>query len=174
MLGDSQEEVRTLPWLALDAEISTEQPCELARECEAEARSSLGLLAGALEGLEDDRLLLRCNSLAIVDHVELQNVVGRAQLHADCALGGAVTDRVRQEVDQDLPYPLAVGVGRHLAVRAPHVDVQAPAFGRRLDRRDRFAHDVPRIHLRENRLELLGVDAAEVQQVLEQVERALG
>ncbi len=115
------------------------------------------MLARPLERLEDDRLLLGRDTLAAIHHVEPHLAVGHAELDVDRVVLRTVPHRIGQEIDENLPHALRVGVARHHAIGTGHPHGDTLALGRGLDGGHRFPHDGPRIGIDELRLEAVGV-----------------
>src|SRR5688500_10088953 len=110
VLRNDEPEPATLPWLRVDLKGAAKELRESARDGETEAcpfllRPRLRALRTCElhELVEDPRDVLRRNALPVVDDLDLElPLVGRAAVDLD-RLALAELDRVRQEVEEDLP-----------------------------------------------------------------------
>ena len=97
---------------ALDGEVTAEQASELPRQGKAETGTALAWIAAALECLEYRALFFRSDALTVVYDVESHEILGRANVDPNNFTLGTVPNRVREQIDEDLPYPLRVGPAR--------------------------------------------------------------
>ena len=81
--------------------------------------------------------------------------------------------RISQQVDQDLAHALRIGATRQM-LRLNDLNLDTRIARRGLYRRNRILYDLERIGLDNLRLDPFGIEATQVEQIVEQFERILG
>ncbi len=95
------------------------------------------------------------------------------KLHDDRSILGTVTHGVLEQVDEDLPHPGFIGRGVDRPIRASQVESHPTGFRDRRHLPHRVPGDRTEIHRREVQRQLVGVELAEVEDIVEQVDGAL-
>ncbi len=147
---------------------------ELAGEGETEAGPLVARLharrVGLLEGLEDALEVRRRDAMSRVSDRK-RDVVVRAGLDGEANLAAALgeLDRVRQQVQHDLPDPRRIGFDGDR--RQLEAEAELLLVGERLDRGDRLPNE--RVEVEPDRLqvEATSLDPRQVEDVVDQLEQ---
>src|SRR5919106_4969404 len=160
----AQGEGGPVPRLRDELERAAVRLCDRPRDEEPEPGSRLRLAAhvDAPELLEHEALLLGGDAGAVVAHAHLDVAVLARRGHLDLVAGDGVLGRVREQVDEQLPQPLAVAPhGRQRAQLRRDADlVVAERDGRR-----RLAYELLEVDVGEGVREGARLDSRRVEDV---------
>ena len=139
-------------------------------QADAGALGHAGVAAEAVEGGEQFGQLQLAHADAVVLHLEQQHA-GRvgADAQLDPAAAAVVLDGVAQQVDQHLAQADRVCLGRFGALALVDAQLDLGRDGHRLDHAQGFSQQLRQGHWLEGQAQLAGLDAREVQHVVDHV-----
>ncbi len=144
------------------------------RQADAGALVAAGArVAGAVEALEEPRLILGRDADAGVLHGQHDQRAFQGQAHTDLALGREL-EGVRQQIEDDLLPEVAADVDRLGQRRAIHGEAQPGALDRCAEAARQIAREGGQIDRRVGGVEPPGLDAREVEERVDQLEQAQG
>src|SRR6185369_8719505 len=112
----SQGEGTTLRRCAVDADVASQQTCQIARNGQAQSRSTVLAMSTAIglsEGIENDFLLVLGNSDPGVLNIEPHRVAGACRDTQCHVAGRGEFQRIGQEVPENLTEPLRISFNAH-------------------------------------------------------------
>src|SRR5215217_4574688 len=159
--------------LALDVDRAPVQVHVLERDGQPESGAAEGpgpVHVGAVEALEDVGQVLGRDALALVGDGDDHVTTTPAHPDPDVALDG-VLNGVLDQVGEHPVEPAGVGGDQRLALTGVHLetDVDLAAVGDRVERVDHLVEQAAEVDLDRLQVDHAGVEAADLQQVLEQV-----